>query len=89
VGAIGILVDEMGQHLFASAAFAQQQHGEIEARHLHGMSAQLTHLLGGGKEIHALADFDGLACAGTTGLSVLQTEAQHLVHLFLLHGLER
>ena len=63
VRAIGILVDQLGQNFFAGTALAEQQHREIELRHLHGVRAKLTHLRGGGEEVNAFADFDGFACA--------------------------
>ena len=87
VRAVGILVNQVRQYFFAGTALAQQQDREIEARHLHGLGAKLAHLRSSGEEVDALADFDGFAGAGAAGLGVLQAEAQHLVHLFLLHRL--
>ena len=85
--AIGILVDQMRQNFFAGAAFAQQQDREIEARHLHRMSAQLPHLRRGREEVNSFAHFDGFARARSARLGVFHAEAQNLVHLFFLHRL--
>src|SRR5208283_4260006 len=44
-------------------------------------------LRGSGEEVHALTHLDCFAGARSAGVHVLQAEAQHLIHLFLLHRL--
>ena len=87
MGAIGVLVDQPGQNFLAGAALAEQQDREVELGDLQGLTAKVAHHGRGGEEIHAFADFDGIARAGSGRIGVLQAEAQYLVHFFFLDGL--
>ncbi len=62
----------MGKHrddLFAGAALAQDQHGDIGARHQHGLRLDLAHPLAGAHK----------------GVAALQPDLLRLARLFLVH----